>query len=91
VPELIYDFWLDDHVPADHMLRGIDRSPDSSALRIELAPYYRAIGRPSIDPDLIVRTLVVSYCMGISSEWWFCEEVHLNLAYPWFCRLGLNG
>ena len=91
VPELFYDFRLDDHVPADHMLRDIDRFLDLSALRAELAPFYSSIGRPSIDPDLMIRILVVGYSMGIRSERRLCEEVHLNLAYRWFCRLGLNG
>ena len=89
-PELFYDFRLDDHVPADHMLRGIDRFLDLSALRLELAPFYSIIGRPSIDPDLMIRILVIGYCMGIRSERRLCEEVHLNLAYRWFCRLGLE-
>ena len=90
-PQLFYDFRLEDHVPADRMLRGIDRFLDLSSLRIELAPFYSAIGRPSIDPDLMLRMLVIGYCMGIRSERRLCEEVHLNLAYRWFCRLGLNG
>jgi transposase len=90
-PQLFYDFRLEDHVPADHMLRGIERFLDLSALRSTLAPFYSAIGRPSIDPDLMIRMLVIGYCMGIRSERRLCEEVHLNLAYRWFCRLGLNG
>jgi transposase len=90
-PQLFYDFRLDDHVPADHMLRGIDRFLDLTSLRIELTPFYSALGRPSIDPDLMIRMLVMGYCMGIRSERRLCEEVHLNLAYRWFCRLGLNG
>jgi transposase len=90
-PQLFYDFRLDDHVPADHMLRGIDRFLDLTSLRIELTPFYSALGRPSIDPDLMIRMLVIGYCMGIRSERRLCEEVHLNLAYRWFCRLGLNG
>lgn len=90
-PELFYDFRLDDHVPPDHMLRGIDRFLDLSLLRVELASFYSTIGRPSIDPDLMIRMLVVGYSMGIRSERRLCEEVHLNLAYRWFCRLGLNG
>jgi transposase len=53
-----------------------------------LAPFYSSIGRPSIDPELLVRMLLVGYCYGIRSERRLCEEVHLNLAYRWFCRLG---
>ena len=60
-------------------------------LRRELAPFYSAIGRPSVDPELMIRMLIVGYCFGIRSERRLCEEVHLNLAYRWFCRLGLDG
>src|SRR6266850_697650 len=87
---LFYSFNLDDHVPGDHLLRGIDRCLDLSALRRELAPFYSYTGRPSIDPELMVRMLIVGYCFGIRSERRLCEEVHLNLAYRWFCRLGLE-
>jgi transposase len=60
-------------------------------LRRELAPFYSSMGRPSVDPELMIRMLVVGYCFGIRSERRLCEEVHLNLAYRWFCRLGLDG
>ena len=59
--------------------------------RARLAPYYSDVGRPSIDPELMMRMLIVGYCFGIRSERRLCEEVHLNLAYRWFCRLGLDG
>ena len=88
---LFYNFSLDAHVPADHLLRSIDRFVDLSELRRELAPFYSTLGRPSIDPELLIRMLVVGYCFGIRSERRLCEEVHLNLAYRWFCRLGLDG
>src|ERR1700691_4537521 len=88
---LFYNFSLDAHVPADHLLRSIDRFVDLSELRRELAPFYSTLGRPSIDPELMIRMLVVGYCFGIRSERRLCEEVHLNLAYRWFCRLGLDG
>jgi transposase len=88
---LFYQFRLDDHVPADHMLRAIDRFVDLGPLRQHLVPFYSATGRPSIDPELMVRMLIVGYCFGIRSERRLCEEVHLNLAYRWFCRLGLDG
>src|SRR6059058_3510882 len=87
---LFYDFCLDDHVPGDHLLRRIDRFVDLDVVRSELKPFYSTIGRPSIDPDLMIRMLIVGYCMGIRSERRLCEEVHLNLAYRWFCRLGLD-
>jgi transposase len=90
-PQLFYEFCLDDHVPDDHLLRRVDRFVDLESVRTELKPFYSMIGRPSIDPDLMLRMLIVGYCMGIRSERRLCDEVHLNLAYRWFCRLGLNG
>lgn len=87
---LFYSFNLEEHVPADHLLRGIDRFLDLSTLRRELEPFYSHTGRPSIDPELMVRMLIVGYCFGIRSERRLCEEVHLNLAYRWFCHLGLE-
>jgi transposase len=88
---LFYDFSLDAHVPGDHLLRSIDRFVDLSEVRRELAPFYSSMGRPSVDPELMIRMLIVGYCFGIRSERRLCEEVHLNLAYRWFCRLGLEG
>ena len=88
--QLFYAFNLDDHVPADHLLRGIDRFLNLGELRRHLAPFYSDTGRPSIDPELMVRMLIVGYSFGIRSERRLCEEVHLNLAYRWFCRLGLE-
>jgi transposase len=88
---LFYGFSLEDHVPADHLLRSIDRFVDLSGIREHLRPYYSETGRPSIDPELMIRMLIVGYCLGIRSERRLCEEVHLNLAYRWFCRLGLDG
>ena len=85
---LFYAFNLDDHVPADHLLRGIDQFLDLGDLRRYLAPFYSHTGRPSIDPQLLIRMLIVGYCFGIRSERRLCEEVHLNLAYRWFCRFG---
>ena len=87
---LFYSFNLEDHVPADHLLRGIDQCLDLSKLRQHLTEYYSPTGRPSIDPELMMRMLIVGYSYGIRSERRLCEEVHLNLAYRWFCRLGLE-
>jgi transposase len=87
---LFYSFNLEDHVPAQHLLRGINQFLDLSDLRAYLAPFYSHTGRPSIDPELMIRMLIVGYCCGIRSERRLCEEVHLNLAYRWFCRLGLE-
>jgi transposase len=88
---LFYEFSLERHVPPDHLLRSIDRFVELGELRRELTPFYSSTGRPSIDPELMIRTLIIGYCFGIRSERRLCEEVHLNLAYRWFCRLGLNG
>ena len=88
---LFYEFSLERHVPADHLLRSIDRFVELDGLRQELSCFYSAIGRPSIAPELMIRMLLVGYCFGIRSERRLCEEVHLNLAYRWFCRLGLDG
>ena len=87
---LFYEFSLEDHIPQDHLLRSIDRFVDLSSIRTHLADYYSHIGRPSVDPELLIRMLLVGYCFGIRSERRLCEEVHLNLAYRWFCRLDLN-
>lgn len=87
---LFYSFNLDDHVPPNHLLRGIDQFLDLTDLRALLAPFYSHTGRPSIDPELMIRMLIVGYCFGIRSERRLCDEVHLNLAYRWFCRLGLE-
>ena len=88
---LFYEFSLERHVPAAHLLRAVDRFVDLSDVRSHMAPFYSSTGRPSIDPELLVRMLLVGYCYGIRSERRLCEEVHLNLAYRWFCRLGLGG
>ena len=79
-----YGFSLERHVPDNHMLRRIDRFVDLSELRAHLGPYYSDVGRPSIDPELMIRMLIVGYCFGIRSERRLCDEVHLNLAYRWF-------
>lgn len=87
---LFYEFNLERHVPADHLIRSIDRFVDLSHIREHLRPFYSEMGRPSIDPELMIRMLLVGYCFGIRSERRLCEEVHLNLAYRWFCRLGVD-
>src|SRR5512143_2259497 len=88
---LFYEFSLEKHVPPDHLLRSIDRFVELEEVRRELAGFYSHLGRPSIDPELMIRMLIIGYCFGIRSERRLCEEVHLNLAYRWFCRLGLDG
>lgn len=88
---LFYEFCLEEYVPQDHLLRKIDALLDLRDLRDYLSKFYSHTGRPSIDPEVMIRMLIVGYCYGIRSERRLCEEVHLNLAYRWFCRLGLEG
>ena len=88
---LFYEFSLQKHVPVGHMLRAIDRFVDRGEVRSHLAPFYSTTGRPSVDPELLIRMLIIGYCYGIRSERRLCAEVHLNLGYRWFCRLGLAG
>ncbi len=87
---LFYEFNLDERIPANHLLRRIDAVLDLSWLRAELSPFYSHTGCPSIDPELMIRMLLVGYCHSIRSERRLCQEVELNLAYRWFCRLGLE-
>jgi transposase len=87
---LFYEFDLDEMVPADHLLRRLDAVLDLSWLRAELAPHYSHLGCPSVDPELLIRMLLVGYCYSIRSERRLCQEVQMNLAYRWFCRLGLE-
>jgi transposase len=88
--KLFYEFSLEEMVPADHLLRKIDRFLDFDDIRAYLKPFYSHTGRPSVDPELMCRMLIVGYCYGIRSERRLCEEVHLNLAYRWFCKLGIE-
>jgi transposase len=88
--QLFYKFDLDEAVPEDHLVRKIDAALDLSWLRSELAPHYSSLGRPSIDPELMVRMLVVGYVFAIRSERLICREVQVNLAYRWFCKLGIE-
>ena len=87
---LFYEFDLEDMVPGDHLLRRIDAVLDLSWLRGELKPHYSHLGCPSICPELMVRMLIVGYCYSIRSERRLCQEVKMNLAYRWFCGLGLE-
>lgn len=78
--ELFYEFSIEGHVPQDHLLRSVDRFVDLFGIRQHLTPFYSSTGRPSVDPELMIRMLLVGYIMGIRSERRLCEEVHLNLA-----------
>ena len=88
--QFFYNFCLDDIVPADHLVRRIDAILDLSWLHDELAPYYSHTGRPSIDPELMMRMLIAGYVFAIRSERQLCSEVQVNLAYRWFCRLDVE-
>lgn len=81
---------LEEFVPQDHLLRAVDHYLDLTDFREHLKSFYSHIGRPSIDPELIIRMLIIGYCYGIRSERRLCEEIHLNLAYRWFCHLGIH-
>jgi transposase len=87
---LFYEFDLEDMVPADHLLRRIDAVLELSWLRGEMAPHYSHLGCPSVCPELMIRMLIVGYCYSIRSERRLCQEVNLNLAYRWFCGLGIE-
>jgi transposase len=87
---LFYSFCLDDAVPGDHRVRGIAAVLDLSWVHAELAPYYSMIGRPSIDPVLMLRMLILGYVFAIRSERALCREVQVNLAYRWFCGLSIE-
>ena len=90
--QLFYLFNLEGRIPARHLLRRINPIVTQilADLRGKLQPFYSEIGRPSIDPELMLRMLIVAYCYGIRSERKLCEEVELHLAYRWFCRLDLD-
>jgi transposase len=82
---------LDEVAPADYLVRQIDGVLDLGRVHKELAPYYSHTGRPSIDPVLMIRMLIVGYAFAIRSERGLCAEVQVNLAYRWFCKLGIAG
>ncbi len=88
---LFYDVCLEDRVPADHLVRRLDAVLDLSWLRAELAPYYSHTGCPSVDPELLIRMMLIGYCYSIRSDRRLCQDVDMNFAYRWFCRLGFEG
>ena len=90
--QLFYLFNLERRIPVRHLLRRINPSVTRilAELRDKLEPFYSELGRPSIDPELMIRMLIVAYCYGIRSERKLCEEVERHLAYRWFCRLDLD-
>ena len=90
--QLFYEFSLDEMIPRDHLLRRINVFATSvlADLHQQLKGFYSEIGRPSIDPELMIRMLLVGYCYGIRHERRLCQEVALHLAYRWFCKLDLD-
>src|SRR5213596_2795662 len=90
--QLFYLFNLEEYILTDHLLRRINPIVTRvlADLREKLAPFYSDIGRPSIDPELMIRMLIIGYCYGIRFERRLCEEVEMHLAYRWFCRLALD-
>jgi transposase len=90
--QLFYEFKLDEVIPKNHLLRRMNVFVTTALadLHEQLKPFYSEIGRPSVDPELMIRMLIVGYCYGIRSERKLCEEVRLHLAYRWFCRLDLD-
>jgi transposase len=87
-----YEFRLQDRIPKDHLLRRINVFvvPILDSVREQLRPYYSEIGRPSVDPELMIRMLIVGYCYGLRSERRLAQEAELHLAYRWFCLLDLD-
>ena len=90
--KLFYEFHLEDRIPKNHLLRRMNVFVTTALadLHDQLEPFYSDIGRPSVDPELMIRMLLVGYCYGIRSERRLCQEVELHLAYRWFCRLDLD-
>src|ERR1700741_4307736 len=88
--EFFYSFRLDEAIPDDHPVRAIAAVLDLSWVHSELAPFYPNLGRPSIDPVLMIRMLIVGYVFAIRSERAICREVQVNLAYRWFCGLSIE-
>src|SRR5882757_5106871 len=88
--QLFYSFCLEEVVPDDHQVRAIASVLDLSWVYGELSPHYPALGRPSIDPVLMIRILILGYAFGLRSERLLCREVQVNLAYRWFCGLSIE-
>ena len=87
--QLFYSFCLEEAVPDDHAIRAIAAVLDLSWIHGELEPYYSPLGRPPIDPALMIRMRIVGYVFAIRSEGALCREVQVNLAYRWFCGLSI--
>src|SRR5258706_1132503 len=88
--QLFYSFSLEEAVPDDHLVRKIAAVPDVSWVHAELAPHYPNSGRPSIDPELMIRMLIIGYVFAIRSERALCRDLQVNLAYRWLCGLSIE-
>jgi transposase len=88
--QFFYSFNLDKVVPPDHLARQIDGLLNLGWVHRELALYYSHTGRTSIDPVLMIRMLLIGYVFAIRSERRICAEIQVNLAYRWFCKLGIE-
>jgi transposase len=88
--QFFYSFCLDEAVPDDHLVREIAAVLDLSWVHCELASFYPKLGRPSIDPELMIRMLIIGYVFAIRSERALCRDVHVNFAYRWFCGLSIE-
>src|SRR5664279_67151 len=87
---LFYYFRLEDHIPENHLLRLIDRHVSFDFVRAKLKDSYSEMGRPSIDPELLLRILLVGYLYGVTSERKLVEELRMHLAWRWFTGLGFD-
>src|SRR4026209_1830264 len=88
--QLFYSFSLEEAVPDDHLVREIAAVLDLAWVRVELAPYYSSTGRPSIDPELMIRMLIIGYVFAIRSQRALCRDVQVNFAYRWFYGLSIE-
>jgi transposase len=88
--QLLYSFHLDEAVPHEHLIRKIAAVLDLSWVHCDLAPFYPKMGRPSIDPELMIRMLIIGNLFAIRSERALCRDVQVNLAYRWFCGLSIE-
>src|SRR5438067_4068187 len=87
---LFYYFRLEDQVPETHLLRLIDKHISFEFVRRQLKDSYSETGRPSIDPELLLRILLIGYLYGITSERKLVEELRMHLAWRWFTGLGFD-
>src|SRR5207302_11197065 len=87
---LFYYFRLEDQVPETHLLRLIEKYISFGFVRERLRQSYSETGRPSIDPELLLRILLIGYLYGIASERKLVDELRMHLAWRWFTGLGFD-